>query len=126
MGSTYLFVISTRSRVDNFCTLVTKMRFISVLIVSLIIVINVYGSQSQKVLDVPVPGKISQHASGYCYCNDQMNFPQLCYCDDLGYQVCCPAYTYCCSGGSRCCVKKENPMARIFPSLKKLPISMKE
>ena len=50
-----------------------------------------------------------------CVCYDP-NFPNLCYCDNYGYQVCCPGYAYCCDGGVRCCVKKDHPMARFLPA----------
>ena len=37
------------------------------------------------------------------------------------WQVCCPGYAYCCEGGRNCCVKKEHPMLRFFPTGKVTP-----
>ena len=82
-----------------------------------------------------------------CYSPD---FPNLCYCDINGFQVhwlkinqiilmifkalkkiinfsncfwqvCCPGYAYCCENGRNCCVKKEHPMLRFFPTGKVTP-----
>merc|ERR1712241_437906 len=120
MGSTFLSLVYSRSslliKIGFFFP--QKMRMI--LLGLFIVIINCHGFQAKK----DVPREISKNEQGgerYCRCNDQINFPQLCYCDDLGYQVCCPAYTYCCNGGSRCCVKKGNPLANIFPSSKNMP-----
>ena len=37
------------------------------------------------------------------------------------WQVCCPGYAYCCENGRNCCVKKEHPMLRFFPTGKVTP-----
>eukprot|EP00093_Oithona_nana_P003270 03270.XXX_550_172_1 [CDS] Oithona nana genome sequencing. len=80
-----------------------------VIILLCLVILAVQGAPQED------PEKDSQCT---CYSPD---FPNLCYCDINGFQVCCPGYAYCCEGGRNCCVKKEHPMLRFFPTGKVTP-----